>query len=112
VPLFNLSTLLNSRSKKETIPFLSYFLPGKVDDDNSSYQVFLRFNFEFKDPKPKKIIIPKVEVKDNEVIDLLTIDFDIDDNLAIESIEDLELAVSDELKELDILDLKLETVDN
>jgi len=113
VPLFNLSTLLNSRSKKETIPFLSYFLPGKVDDDNSSYQVFLRFNFGFKDsktPKPKKIIIPKVEVKDNEVIDLLAIDFD--NNLAIESIEELELAVSDELKELDALDLKLETVDN
>ena len=46
VPLFNLSTLLNSRSKKETIPFLSYFMPGKVDDDNASYQVFLRFRFE------------------------------------------------------------------
>jgi hypothetical protein len=38
--------LLNSKSNKETIPFLSYFLPGKVDDDNSSYQVFLRFRFE------------------------------------------------------------------
>lgn len=48
VPLFNLSSLLNSKSKKETIPFLSYFLPGKVDDDNSSYQVFLRFRFEDK----------------------------------------------------------------
>ena len=46
VPLFNLSSLLNSKSKKETIPFLSYFLPGKVDDDNSSYQVFLRFRFD------------------------------------------------------------------
>jgi len=46
VPLFNLSSLLNSKSNKETIPFLSYFLPGKVDDDNSSYQVFLRFRFE------------------------------------------------------------------
>jgi hypothetical protein len=115
VPLFNLSTLLNSRSKKETIPFLSYFMPGKVDDDNASYQVFLRFNFEFKDsktPKPKKIIKPNIEIKDNEVIDLLTIDSDVDNNLAIESIEDLELAVSDELKELDTLDLKLETVDN
>ena len=53
VPLFNLSTLLNSRSKKETIPFLSYFMPGKVDDDNSSYQVFLRFNFEFGEAKEK-----------------------------------------------------------
>ena len=86
-----------------------------MDDDNSSYQVFLRFNFEFKDsktPKPKKIIKPNIEIKDNEVIDLLTIDSDVDNNLAIESIEDLELAVSDELKELDTLDLKLETVDN
>ena len=46
MPLFNLSSLLNSKSNKETIPFLSYFLPGKVDDDNSSYQVFLRFRFE------------------------------------------------------------------
>ena len=46
VPLFNLSSLLNSKSNKETIPLLSYFLPGKVDDDNSSYQVFLRFRFE------------------------------------------------------------------
>jgi len=54
VPLFNLSTLLNSRSKKETIPFLSYFMPGKVDDDNSSYQVFLRFNFGFDKAKPLK----------------------------------------------------------
>jgi len=105
VPLFNLSTLLNSRSKKETIPFLSYFLPGKVDDDNSSYQVFLRFNFGFKDsktPKPKKIIKPSVKMKDNGVIDLLSPDFNLNDDLAIESIEDLEL---------DTLDLKLETVD-
>ncbi|MBL7005185.1 MAG: hypothetical protein ISR69_14295, partial [Gammaproteobacteria bacterium] len=59
VPLFNLSTLLNSRSKKETIPFLSYFLPGKVDDDNSSYQVFLRFNFGFGETKAK----PKTDLK-------------------------------------------------
>ena len=74
VPLFNLSTLLNSRSKKETIPFLSYFLPGKVDDDNSSYQVFLRFNFEFgeakskTDPQPKsvKTAKPILEVKETE----------------------------------------------
>ncbi|MBC8548543.1 MAG: hypothetical protein H8D23_02735, partial [Candidatus Brocadiales bacterium] len=33
------------------IPFLSYFLPGKVDDDNSSYQVFLRFRFDDKAQK-------------------------------------------------------------
>ena len=51
VPLFNLSSLLNSKSNKETIPFLSYFLPGKVDDDNSSYQVFLRFRFDDKAQK-------------------------------------------------------------
>ena len=108
VPLFNLSTLLNSRSKKETIPFLSYFLPGKVDDDNSSYQVFLRFNFEFgeaeskADPKPKSVKAAKLilEVKeteeDKEVIYL-------NDDLAIESIDDLEL---------DAFDLKLEILDN
>ena len=63
VPLFNLSTLLNSRSKKETIPFLSYFMPGKVDDDNSSYQVFLRFNFEFGKIKPLKQKDVELKVK-------------------------------------------------
>ena len=69
VPLFNLSTLLNSHSKKETIPFLSYFLPGKVDDDNSSYQVFLRFNFGFEKDKPKLVFDPKVDKqKDNKEV--------------------------------------------
>jgi len=63
VPLFNLSTLLNSRSKKETVPFLSYFMPGKVDDDNSSYQVFLRFNFEFGKIKPLKQKDVELKVK-------------------------------------------------
>ena len=29
-------------------------MPGKVDDDNSSYQVFLRFNFGFDKAKPLK----------------------------------------------------------
>ena len=70
VPLFNLSTLLNSRSKKETIPFLSYFLPGKVDDDNSSYQVFLRFNFEFgeaKQPLKQKGVELKAKIENNTV---------------------------------------------
>jgi len=46
VPLFNLSSLLNSKSSEETLPFLSLFLPDKVDDSNSSYQVFLRFRFD------------------------------------------------------------------
>ncbi|MDB3893690.1 hypothetical protein N9345_05880 [Candidatus Thioglobus sp.] len=70
VPLFNLSTLLNSRSKKETIPFLSYFLPGKVDDDNSSYQVFLRFNFGFgeaKQPLKHKGVELKAKIENNTV---------------------------------------------
>jgi len=96
VPLFNLSTLLNSRSKKETIPFLSYFLPGKVDDDNSSYQVFLRFNFEFgeaelkAEPKPKKKSIkttePALEVKETDDVDQI-----IDELLAadIEALKEL-----------------------
>jgi len=46
VPLFNLSSLLNSKSSEETLPFLSLFLPDKIDDSNSSYQVFLRFRFD------------------------------------------------------------------
>ena len=83
-------------------------MPGKVDDDNSSYQVFLRFNFEFgeakskEDPKPKSVKAgkPILEVKeieeDKEVIYL-------NDDLAIESIDDLEL---------DALDLKFEILDN
>lgn len=62
VPLFNLSSLLNSKSNKETIPFLSYFLPGKVDDDNSSYQVFLRFRFEgVQNSQKKQASIVKLE---------------------------------------------------
>jgi hypothetical protein len=80
VPLFNLSTLLNSRSKKETIPFLSYFLPGKVDDDNSSYQVFLRFNFEFGKAKLKtkekliKTIMPILDIVEIEDVKEQSID--------------------------------------
>ena len=62
VPLFNLSSLLNSKSNKETIPFLSYFLPGKVDDDNSSYQVFLRFRFKgVKNSQKNQTSIVKLE---------------------------------------------------
>ena len=62
VPLFNLSSLLNSKSNKETIPFLSYLLPGKVDDDNSSYQVFLRFRFEgVKNSQKNQTSIVKLE---------------------------------------------------
>jgi len=59
VLLFNLSSLLNSKSKKETVPFLSYFLPGKVDDDNSSYQVFLRFRFD-------RVQAQKQQIKQNQ----------------------------------------------
>jgi hypothetical protein len=98
VPLFNLSTLLNSRSKKETIPFLSYFLPGKVDDDNSSYQVFLRFNFGFdkakENPRPNiiKIINPTLEIKEvEEAKEIDNIERSIDELLAadIKALEDL-----------------------
>jgi hypothetical protein len=46
VPLFNLTTLLNSRSKKETIPFLSYFMPGKVDDVEQSIDGLLAADVE------------------------------------------------------------------
>ena len=107
VPLFNLSTLLNSRSKKETIPFLSYFLPGKVDDDNSSYQVFLRFNFEFDKVKTKlkqkldlvKTAKPTIEikgVKEQTIDELLAAD--------VELLEGLN-------QEIKPLDVKLEVVD-
>lgn len=107
VPLFNLSTLLNSRSKKETIPFLSYFLPGKVDDDNSSYQVFLRFNFGFDKVKTKlkqkldlvKTAKPTIEikgVKEQTIDELLAAD--------VELLEGLN-------QEIKPLDVKLEVVD-
>lgn len=86
VPLFNLSSLLNSKSNKETIPFLSYFLPGKVDDDNSSYQVFLRFRFEDvqKSQKNQSDIVKLENIKqtintDSELKDIKgTTDTDID----------------------------------
>ena len=121
VPLFNLSTLLNSRSKKETIPFLSYFLPGKVDDDNSSYQVFLRFNFEFdkaklkSKPKTIKAIKPILEIKEiEEAKETSNIEQTIDELLAadIEALEELNQEVDQELSdEIKVLDVKLEVVD-
>ena len=126
VPLFNLSTLLNSRSKKETIPFLSYFLPGKVDDDNSSYQVFLRFNFEFGKvkikPKQKQKSIkttePTLEIKESEKVKETTkaddIEQTIDELLAadIEALAVLNQTADQNLsKEIKALDLKLESVD-
>ncbi len=45
VPLFNLSSVLNSNSKSDTFPFLSWFLPDSIDNEDVSYQVFLKFNF-------------------------------------------------------------------
>ena len=133
VPLFNLSTLLNSRSKKETIPFLSYFLPGKVDDDNSSYQVFLRFNFEFgeakskEDPKPKSVKAgkPILEVKETEEDkaakesnEINNVEQTIDELLAADvkalevlnqvSVQEIDQNLYDEIK---VLDVKLEVID-
>jgi hypothetical protein len=97
VPLFNLSTLLNSRSKKETIPFLSYFMPGKVDDDNSSYQVFLRFNFGFDKAKPLKQkdveLKTKIEIENSLVPTIddapieATTDTDFLNEIGVETIE-------------------------
>ena len=131
--MFNLSTLLNSRSKKETIPFLSYFLPGKVDDDNSSYQVFLRFNFEFgeakskTDPQPKsvKTAKPILEVKETEEDkaakesnEINNVEQTIDELLAADvkalevlnqvSVQEIDQNLYDEIK---VLDVKLEVID-
>ena len=118
VPLFNLSTLLNSRSKKETIPFLSYFLPGKVDDDNSSYQVFLRFNFEFDKvkikPKQKQKSIkttePTLEIKESEKVKETTKADDIE-----QTIDELLAADVEILEELNqkikVADIKFESVE-
>ncbi len=128
VPLFNLSTLLNSRSKKETIPFLSYFLPGKVDDDNSSYQVFLRFNFEFggakqktsKNPKPETIKATKLilEIKEaeeaEEAKEIENVEQTIDELLAadIEALEELDQKMDQEApQEVKVLDIKSEVTD-
>jgi len=76
VPLFNLSSLLNSKSSEETLPFLSLFLPDKIDDSNSSYQVFLRFRFDDVKQKVdirKDTIQPKIkELKNAE--DLVDVD--------------------------------------
>jgi hypothetical protein len=116
VPLFNLSTLLNSRSKKETIPFLSYFLPGKVDDDNSSYQVFLRFNFEFgkakskEDPKPRSIKAtkPALEIKEAKKSKQAKKTDDIEqtiDELLAADVEALE-QLNQEIKVVDIENIK------
>jgi len=89
VPLFNLSSLLNSKSKKETVPFLSYFLPGKVDDDNSSYQVFLRFRFEDKmelkqkqKSKTEQKVDSNEEISQDQVVELDSAEYktDIDNN--------------------------------
>ena len=118
VPLFNLSTLLNSRSKKETIPFLSYFLPGKVDDDNSSYQVFLRFNFEFGEvkikPKQKQKSIkttePTLEIKESEKVKETTKADDIE-----QTIDELLAADVEILEELNqkikVADIEFESVE-
>ena len=124
VPLFNLSTLLNSKSKKETIPFLSYFLPGKVDDDNSSYQVFLRFNFEFgkanpkSDPKPKPVKATKPALKIKEAKESNDVGQTIDELLAadIEALKDLNQNVDQKMNqdlpdEIKALNEKLETTD-
>jgi len=114
VPLFNLSTLLNSRSKKETIPFLSYFLPGKVDDDNSSYQVFLRFNFGFEKDKPKLAFDPKVDKQKENKADKEAKEIkEIDD--AQQSIDELLSADVEALEELNqevkVADVEFEVVD-
>lgn len=63
IPLFNLSSFLNSKSKTSSIPFFDWLFPKSKDDNNSSYQVFLRFRFagiKLKSKvKSKKELIPK-----------------------------------------------------
>ena len=88
VPLFNLSSLLNSKSSEETLPFLSLFLPDKVDDSNSSYQVFLRFRFEDVKQKVdirKDTIQPKIKELENaeDLVDVDSLDIK-DEDLANE----------------------------
>jgi hypothetical protein len=133
----NITSLCNPpvyiRSKKETIPFLSYFLPGKVDDDNSSYQVFLMLNLEFgeakskADPKPKSVKATKLilEVKETEEDkeakesnEINNVEQTIDELLAadVKALEAFEQEVDqatgqnlyDEIK---VLDVKLEVID-
>ncbi|MBC8553813.1 MAG: hypothetical protein H8D23_29740, partial [Candidatus Brocadiales bacterium] len=101
VPLFNLSSLLNSKSNKETIPFLSYFLPGKVDDDNSSYQVFLRFRFD--DKVQKSDIKETTKMAQTQTKDLVQ----------IEELEDVaQITESDDpTSALKTLDTKTEDLD-
>ena len=120
VPLFNLSTLLNSRSKKEAIPFLSYFMPGKVDDDNSSYQVFLRFNFGFGEdrekvkPKQKPIKTTKLALEVKEAKETDDIEQTIDELLAadIKTLQELNQEIDQNLSdEIKVLEVKLEVVD-
>ena len=98
VPLFNLSSLLNSKSKKETIPFLSYFLPGKVDDDNSSYQVFLRFRFDEKLKTKQK----KAEISQDQIVELesatKTVELEnIEDIVGVDSLDKKDKELANEL---------------
>ena len=103
-------------------------MPGKVDDDNSSYQVFLRFNFEFGeakskvDPKPKSVKAgkPILEVKETEEDkeakksnEINNVEQTIDELLAadIKALAALNQTADQNLsKEIKALDLKLEAV--
>ena len=108
-------------------------MPGKVDDDNSSYQVFLRFNFEFgeakskTDPQPKsvKTAKPILEVKETEEDkaakesnEINNVEQTIDELLAADvkalevlnqvSVQEIDQNLYDEIK---VLDVKLEVID-
>ena len=67
IPLFNLSSFLNSKSKTSSIPFFDSLFPESIDNNNSNYQVFLRFRFAGIKLKSKvkrqKKLISKVQSK-------------------------------------------------
>ena len=99
-----------------------------MDDDNSSYQVFLRFNFEFDKDKekakskqnPKSIKTTKLILKNKETegvketIKVDDIEQTIDELLAadVEALKGLNQEIDQDLSdEIKVLDAKLEVVD-
>ena len=99
-------------------------MPGKVDDDNSSYQVFLRFNFGFGEdrekvkPKQKPIKTTKLALEVKEAKETDDIEQTIDELLAadIEALKDLNQNVDQKMNqdlpdEIKALNEKLETTD-
>lgn len=60
VPLFNLSSFLNSKKTTERLPLISWLFPQSKDNNNSNYQIFLRFRFENQKPAQKTIKSDKI----------------------------------------------------